>query len=269
MKVIVTFILFFGGFTLHAQATAEFHWLDLEQPSKAMNTVRAALKSIPKTAIREVGIKGSYALVIIANRESPGLTPNDDEWKVLNVSLVTGKADPILSGYMAEYYHWIGAYEDELAFSYLDCTECEPVRIFTTLHYKPHIGWSARWSDPADKKHLSPGVLMVDEVCEGCTDDELTDEVFAILTKPNGNKIVGHWSRHKNVSTGKITDYVVRNTYDSKTGAETTTELHDNDAIALEKVLCSGKDMVPQPSFGQNSKACRDLMKTNVNSGQK
>jgi len=254
--LVVTLVLFFG--ICHAQRPAGFQWIDLSHDSAALRTVRHALKQGTYTDIRRIGILNNQALVMTINKNSD---PDDgNEWRIFNISLSTGKSTELLIGYDIHFYKWIGKDNSDLVITYKDCWGCEATTVLTTFYFKPGSGWLTRWpgKDPA---HPQPGAV-VEYGDAGEPDSEYyADQIFALLVLPDQEYEAGSWLHQRHVKTGKIIDSVTEYSIDPATKVEKIRELQGKEAIEFERRLCSPKNIVSPPSFGQNSKACLNFKK--------
>src|SRR5271155_2632148 len=175
-----------------AQLPKGFSWANLEADTKAMSVVHHALRDTSVTAIREVGIEGDYALVMTASRENGAPTPDYDLWSIYNVSLSDGTSQILVSGYGVRLLDWIGSQKDELAITYYDCWECEPATIFTTLRFRAGSGWKARWPNKTQEvSSPQPGAVALMCGVGDPYDDNVVDQVFAVVSDPNGGYAAG------------------------------------------------------------------------------
>jgi hypothetical protein len=257
MSVLVSSIFLLLAPFAHANSPAEFSWVNLETDTTTMATVRHALHDKSITAIREVGVEDGFALVMTASRESDAPTPDYDRWTIYNVALRTGTSRVLVSGYGVKLLDWIGLKNSELAITYYDCWECEAATLFTTLRFKTGAGWRARWINKVhDANYPQPGgVVLMTDVGDPY-DDNVVDQVFAVVKQPNDRFAVGNWTHTRNIKTGKIDDAVVRYSIDPTTDEDRVEELTGQVALSWERQICNPKNLVIQPSNGQDSKSC-------------
>jgi len=245
-----------------ATTPAKFSWVNMESDKTTMTAVRRALHDRSITAIREVGVQDGFALVMTASRDGDAPTPASDRWTIYNVSLITGKSRVLASGYVVELLDWIGQKQNELAISYSHCYDCEPVKLFTVFHFTKGIGWKARWSNSTkDANYPQPGaVVSYGDVGAPYTDDDV-DQMFAVLSTADGGFAVGSWLHSRNIKTGKIDDEVYRYSIDKTTGKDRLEKLSGNLALNWKRRICAESNAVVGPSLGQDSKACRAVLK--------
>ena len=81
----------------------------IESDKTTMAIVRRALHDPTITSIREVGMKGGFALVMIASGECGAPTPDYDRWTIYNVALRIGSGRVLVSGYGVKLLDWIGS----------------------------------------------------------------------------------------------------------------------------------------------------------------
>lgn len=245
-----------------ADVPAGFTWVNLESDRATMAVVRHALRDTSMSAIREVGIEGGFAIVMTISRETGSPTPDYDLWSVYSISLTTGKSRILVSGYGVKLLDWIGAGQSELAITYYDCWECEAGTIFTTLHFTKGVGWMARWPNATQNlAYPQPGaVALMTDIAESYGDD--TELVFAVVSQPNGCFAVGSWVHSHHSKSGKSDEDVERYSIDPVTQEDRVEKLDGSAAAAWERQICSASSILMQPSTGQNSKACRGVMRT-------
>ncbi len=263
MKRILLFVLLvtlaFGvrGF---ADTPPGFTWVNLETDLGTMAKVRTALTGVAITAIREVGVEGDYALVMAINRETGAPTPDYDQWYVFNLSLRTGEKQPLLFGYGVKQIDWIGPGAAELAITYYHCWECEADLLFTTIRFTKQAGWKARWVNKVEREgYPQPGVLIKTDDLE---DDDEVDQVFALVGNTSNKLEAGYWYHAQDPRTGKVEDDVYRDWVDTVTDEDHADEIKGRAAVAWERKLCDVSDVAPGPSIGQDSKACRSVMRS-------
>ncbi len=245
-----------------AQVPAGFAWVNLEADKTTMTVVRHALHDNSTTAIREVGVEDGFALVMTVSREAGAPTPDYDLWSIYNISIATGRSRILVSGYGVKILDWIGSGGNELAITYYDCWECEAGTLFTTLHFTKNIGWRARWPNKSnDENYPKPGAVVLMTDVGDPYDDNVVDQVFAVVKSPNNGFAVGNWFHSRNSKTGKIEDDIERYSIDSATGKDRVERLFGQEALAWERTICVQEGILIQPSIGQDSKACRSVLK--------
>jgi hypothetical protein len=246
-----------------ANTPVGFTWVNLETNDSTMRVVRRALNDVPKTSIREVGVEDGFALVMVTLRESDASTPDGDQWFIYNVSLKTASKRLLVFGYGVKVLDWIGSADDELAISYYDCWECEAATLFTALHFRKGVGWRARWSSQTqDGEHPQPGAVAFLSEMDQVSDFDEVDQVFAIVSRTGDTFAAGYWCQLRNTKTNRLTDNVARYSFDPKSGSDRVEKLTGSSATDWERLICSKSDFVlAKASLGQNSKACRKLLK--------
>jgi hypothetical protein len=246
-----------------AEVPAGFSWVNLESDSAVMTKVRQALHDKSVTAIREVGVEDGFALVMTASREDGAPTPDYDRWTIYNISLANGASRVLVSGYGVQLHDWIGSKQDELAITYYDCWECEAARLFTTLHFAKDAGWSVRWTNKTGEgNYPQPGVLVSTSDVPDSPDDEV-DVVFAVIAaQKNGfGYVVGSWVQSRNLKSRTVEDDAARYTVDQISGQERVEKLTGQAALNWERMICTGSNIMLQPSSGQDSKACKRALR--------
>jgi hypothetical protein len=264
--LLVSSLVILAAEVLPANVSEGFSWVSIETDQSTMAVVRRAVNDASITAIREVGVKGGFAIVMAVSREEGAPTPDYDLWSIYNVSMTTGTAQILVSGYGVKLLDWIGRSSDELAITYYSCWECEATTIFTTLHFKPGVGWGARWLNKGqDVRYPQPGaVALSTDIGEPYDDREDVDQVFAVVTLPNNDFAVGYWLHSRNSNAGKPEDDVERYSIDSPSGKDSVETLVGPKARAWERQLCTRSDILPTLSSGQNTKACRSVVQPPV-----
>jgi len=228
-----------------------------------MMTVRQALHDTPITAIREVGIEGDFALVMVTSREAGAPTPDYDQWYVYNLSLQTGNKQLLVFGYGVKLLDWVGKSSDELAITYYDCWECEAATLFTTFHFTNANGWRARWTNKTQAgKYPQPGAVALMTDVGDPYDDNDVDQVFAVVAQPGNGFAAGSWFHSRNTKTGKVDDDLELYSIDSSSGDDRTQKLVGQAALNWERRICTQSNILIQPALGQNSKACRNVLKS-------
>jgi uncharacterized membrane protein len=131
------------------------------------------------------------------------------------------------------------------------------------LHFTKSIGWKARWPNKEGvKDNPQPGaVVLLGDVGEPYDDSEV-DEVYAIVAWPDNSFAIGSWTHSRDEKTGKIDDNVVKYSVNPKTGEDRVETLTGPAALKWERELCRQSNIRIQPSSGQDSKACRSVLKT-------
>lgn len=247
----------------HSQTPAGFRWLDFKREASTVSKVEQALTGEDYTAIREVGIADSFALVMTIKRDSDQNLFYGDAWRVYNVSTRTGNIQTLLVGYNLQIKDWIKFQtqaSQDLGVVYMDCWECEPASLFTALHYDPYKGWRARWVNEKDANH--PGITMlVTDVGDPYTNEDV-DQVFAVLAPHGGVATVGAWYHSRDLSNGKISETAMKFWVDQSTGGDKSLELTGTKAESWERLLCKPASSPYGLSQGQSSRSCKAIVST-------
>ena len=242
-----------------------FSWVNIESDKTTMATVRRSLHDPTITSIREVGIKGGFALVMTASREKDAPTPDYDSWTIYNVALPAGSARVLASGYGVKLQDWIGS---ELGITYYDCWECEAATLFTTFRFKDNIGWQARWPNKTqDDTFPKPGALVKMTDVGDPYDDDVVDQIFAVIPLPKNRFAVGSWTHSRNSKSGKIDDSVERYSINPETQEDRTEQLVGQAALSWERQICNPSNVLIALSNGQDSKACQNVLRRTKSNG--
>jgi hypothetical protein len=248
-----------------AELPGGFSWIDLESDQATMSMVRHALHDSSITAIREVGVEDGSALVMTTSREAGAPTPDYDRWTIYDISLKTGKSQVLVSGYGIKLIDWIGQAHDELAITFDNCWECEPSTVFTTLHFTKGLGWRARWPNkPHDPRYPEPGATVLMTGVGPPYDDDVVEQVFAVVRLPNNGFAAGSWVRWHYADIGKTEDDVERYSIDPATHEDRVEKLGGQAALKWEREICAESNILIQPSVGQNSRRCRAVLRSSV-----
>jgi hypothetical protein len=93
--------------------------------------------------------------------------------------------------------------------------------------------------------------------------DEEVDVVFAVVsTQKNGfGFAAGSWVQSRNSKTKKIVEDVVRYSIDPATGEDRVEKLSGQAALRWEAEICDSHETMIRSGSGQDSKACRSVLK--------
>ena len=247
----------------YAQLPANFTWINIESDQKVMPLIRRALHDPKITAIREVGVEDGYALVMTASRDKDDPTPDYDSWTIYDISLTTGSSRVLFGGYGVKLLGWVGRGASELTVSYYTCWECEPETLLTAVHFVKGNGWQARWpnktTNPASI--ALPGAIVDIGDMGAPYDDNDVDQIYAIVKQPDDGFAIGTWAHSRNTVTGKVDDDVERYSIDPKTGADRVQTLTGPAARVWKREICTQSNILIEPSAGQDSNACRAILK--------
>lgn len=245
----------------HGQMPAGLRWVDFKREAATVQRVEHALMAEDYTAIREIVLADEFALVMAVRRSSWQATPAEDQWLVYSVSTKNWDARKLLVGYDLRAKNWLSFRsrdKQDLGITYLDCDECEPATLFTALHYNPRDGWRARWANKENPDQ--PGIpVRVTDVGNPYTNEDV-DQVFAVLAPKDSVAKVGTWYHSRDLTTGKLSDDVIRFFVDPSTGKDQSAVLSGSEAKAWEAQLCKATDSWSVPAMGQSSQACKQIL---------
>ena len=253
-KVVLLAIFMLVRVPTLAESPHGFSWIDTASHKTTMNAIRRALKPKPDTVIRRVGVLDGFAVVFTESTE--------DGWSVYNFSQASKKTEILVSGYRVKVMTWMGSDSRELGITYLDCWGCEAATLFTTIHFIKGAGWSARWPRPKSNSTFpQPGAVVSFGDAGAPYDDNEVDQVFAVIDQKSG-LAAGGWFHSRNMTTGKISDEVTKYSVDAATGKDRIESLTGTSALHWQKEICDETRTLTKPRVGQNSKACREVLRT-------
>jgi hypothetical protein len=173
-KLLVIFLALAACRSVAAQnpppSLTAFHWLDARRDAALLERVKMAFadelkpddpeKVRPVVAqlykkISRIGVFGSSALVLIAERETPTYTYGD-YFQPFNYDLSSGKKAGFEKGFRSWKFKKFVRFEPSTApdiiFTYLSCTECEASYLLGSFRFDSTDGtWKIRsWSDKDD-----------------------------------------------------------------------------------------------------------------------
>ena len=241
------------------QPPAGFHWIDFKREGSTVSKIERALKDEDYSAIREIGLTDTFALVLTVRREAGQTTFDGDEWRVYNLSTKSWNVQTLLMGFHLQVEDWIKfqATSEDLGLVYKDCWECEPATVFTALHYDPQKGWRTRWANAKDPNH--PGLTMlITDVGDPYTNEDV-DQVFSVVAPSRDIAMVGTWYYSKDLSTGKVSETVTKSWVNQSTGKEESAELSGTAAKTWKSMLCEAANSRYGLSQGQSSRACKNI----------
>ena len=147
-----------------------FHWLDAGKDAALYERIKAAFADELKPddpervkpvvaqlykKISRIGVFETSALVLIAERETPGSTYGD-YFVAFNYDLKSGKKEPFEKGFMVWKFKKLVRLESskmpDIVFTYLSCTECEASYLLGSLRFDSTDGtWKIRrWGEKDD-----------------------------------------------------------------------------------------------------------------------
>jgi hypothetical protein len=241
-----------------AQRPAGFSWINTESDKETIDVVRHALNLNSNTSIHKVGILDGYAIVMTTSRED-----NDTyQWSIYNLTLATGKFRILVSGYRIKLLDWIGTSSPELAITYYDCWGCEAATLFTTLHYTKSLGWMTRWPNKTtDANYPQPGAVVSYGDAGEPYDDNEVDQIFAVVSQPNGGFAAGRWFHSRDTKTGKVSNDVERYIIDPATGKDRVEQLSGARSLEWRRMICTPSSaLLSKASIGQNSRSCKRVL---------
>jgi hypothetical protein len=196
------------------------------------------------------------------SKDDPLSVDDESRWKILSVSLSTNQATFLAAGFRVKILGWLPPARNELAVVYNDCWGCEAGTLFTTFRLVKGKGWQARWpKEKVDPNDPQPGADLV--YPEEGGEDPQDAQIYAILKQPNDNFAVGNWMHSRN-EKGRFDDQLIRYSIDSATGVEQAEVLTGRAAQAWKREICDKSNILIQPSAGQDSKLCRNLLRTPI-----
>jgi hypothetical protein len=242
-----------------AQRPTGFSWVDPAADKTTMKIVRHALKMDSHTSIRKVGVLDDFAIVLTTINEDE----DSDRWSIYSLSLVTGGMRILVSGYKVKLLDWVGKTSPELAITYYDCWGCEAATLFSTLHYIKGVGWSARWPNKTvDPNYPQPGAVVSYGDAGEPYDDDVVDQVFAVVSLPDGGFAAGSWFHSRDTKTGKISDDVEKYFFDPATGEDHVEKLNGSQSLTWKREICTPSNVLTKAGIGQDSKSCLKVLRT-------
>ena len=256
-------ILWMAATSLGAQTPVDaFHWISFHDPKDAptVQWVTNSLQTEKWTEIREIGVQWDAALVITSERKTPQSAPPQDTYTVWNVSLSKHEAQPLFEGNNPRILNWTtfgGPNLPELGLIYDDCADCQtPSMFFTAVYYniRDHV-WRARWvrGDQTAPRWTS-------NVVEGVTHQQ----VYGVLTEPNGRQVLGTWSHFDYGKTKPAQDFLFEYSVDPASGLDQTQALGEKHGDEMKLRLCHANPGQADPLLaplarGQDSELCQQL----------
>jgi hypothetical protein len=175
----------------------------------------------------------------------------------------------LVSGYKVKLLDWVGKSSPELAITYYDCWGCEAATLFSTLHYIKGVGWSARWPNKTvDPNYPQPGAVVSYGDAGEPYDDDVVDQVFAVVSQPNGGFAAGSWFHSRDTKTGKIDNDVEKYSFDPATGEDLIEKLTGSQSLAWRREICASSNALIKAGIGQNLKSCQKVLEQNHPSGR-
>lgn len=236
-----------------------FRWLNLNRDQQVLPGIKEALNAIPYTHLREVGVIGQSALVVVATRPDgfDAFDADYDRYQAFTYDLQTKDAKEIWSGYqfkMRGEAQFKAAPVLDMVFSFDNCVECEPTTYLGSFRYDPGSpGWTVR------KWQYGKEQLEGAEIASADYLDEWSGEYVYAVRDINGDKLedIAVWLRQTNSRTKKIVDYVML--YSAEGGKSTCTRVRSTLEITKIKRKVCGSDALI--SGGWDKAMCRPYAK--------
>jgi hypothetical protein len=90
------------------------------------------------------------------------------------------------------------------------------------------------------------------------------NQVYAVLTEPNGRQLIGTWNRFDYGAEKDPEESVFRYDLDPFSNLERTQLLVGKEAESLKQRLCTAQSVVPGLTRGQDSTLCHETVKPRV-----
>ena len=127
---------------LGQQKLDHLRWVDIKKEIELVRTIEASLKEQPYTHLREIGVVGTAALVLVSERESyeGNYVPFEYDTEIAySCNLAARTCEKLWLGYKLEVIgdgkFVKGQKVADLVFRYQRCVECEPSSHITTFYY--------------------------------------------------------------------------------------------------------------------------------------
>ncbi len=182
-------------------ASTDFRWLDPRKDAALFDRIKGAFVDelkpddpekvkpvVPQLykRISRIGVFQSFALVLIAERETPTYTYGD-YFQPFNYDINTGKKEPFEKGFTRWRFKRFARFEPskthDIVFTYLSCTECEATYLLGSLHFDPQrSSWDTRaWSDKDD------AIMIGSDTVVGSEEGEYDYQCLYKVADFNGN----------------------------------------------------------------------------------
>jgi hypothetical protein len=112
-----------------------------------------------------------------------------------------------------------------------------------------------------DVNFPQPGAIVVNGDVGEPYDGSDAEQVFAIVSQPSGGFAAWSWLHSRDLKTGKVEEDVERYSFDSTTQEDRTEKLTGAAALDWERTICTSSNNLLSISNGQDSKACRSVLK--------
>jgi hypothetical protein len=158
-------------------ASSDFRWLDPRKDAALFDRIKDAFVEELKPddpekvkpvepqlykRISRIGIFKSFALVLIAERETPAYTYGD-YFQPFNYNLNTGRKEPFEKGFrrwrFKRFAHFEPSKTPDIVFTYLSCTECEATYLLGSFRFdSATASWGTRkWSEKDEDESIMVG----------------------------------------------------------------------------------------------------------------
>ena len=236
-----------------AQVLDGFAWANLKTDTTTVNRVTMLLAGKPYTALREIGLIGDQALVITTLRKDPIAQPGDDSFTAYGVSLKDGAVEQILDGANLKMVAWQKFYDydsPELLAIYDDCAQCKATTFLTAFYLDRRTKhWHARWPREIAGAPLTSAAVG-------------SDHVYALFMNVDRRVVLDTWTRfpeQKKSSRGG--EYMYEYRIDPMSDQGTGRPVTGRDMLPIKQRLCRGEDVVYGIAGGQDSDACKELLR--------
>jgi hypothetical protein len=120
----------------------------------------------------------------------------------------------------------------------------------------------ARWPNKTpDANYPQPGAVVSYGDAGEPYDDDMVDQVFAVVLQPNGGFAAGSWFHSRNTKTGKVSNDVEKFYIDLTTGEDRVEQLSGERSLEWRREICTPSNvLLIKASIGQNSKSCRRVL---------
>jgi hypothetical protein len=120
----------------------------------------------------------------------------------------------------------------------------------------------ARWPNKVtDSNYPQPGAVVSYGDAGELYDDNDVDQIFVVVSQPNGSFAAGRWFHSRNTNTGKIDNDVEKYFIDSATREDRVEKLSGARSLEWRREICTPSNaLLIKASIGQNSRSCRRVL---------
>ena len=234
-----------------AQVIDGFAWVDQKADSQTVAKITTLLAGKPYTALREIGIVGQQALVIVALREDAVAQPENDSFTAYGVSLQDGSVAELLDGTNLKYVDWQKFYDydsPELLATYDDCAHCKATTFLTAFYIdRKTRRWGARW------RRQIAGAPIYSAGAGG--------DVYGLFINVDQRVVLDTWTSYpEQTKSSRGGEYLFEYRIDPMSDQGTSRPVTGRDALPVKQRLCKGDSVVFGIAGGQDSAACRTLL---------